>query len=808
MFAAIGRFTYRFRFTLIAVLVVVVAVSGVWGYFSLGKATKMSGLYDEGSQSVAVANLTDSANGRTSASDILVLIQADKGKSVTDPAIVDEVKADTAKIAAQYGAKGKTPKLDDAKFISYATVGASLTKTEADGTSWGFLSLSMLSNDDTQRGKDWDDIRDGLASDLQSKDFTAHFAGLVPVTSAVTEGVARDSARASLIALPLVAIVLFFVFGGVIAAALPVIIGVMSIGASSAIVYALTFVTDVNFFVGPIIELIGLGIAIDYGLFIVSRFREELAEGYDTPTAVRRTVMTAGRTVIMSSMLIIGALLCLYIAPLGLLTSMATGALLGVLMSALLSLTMLPAMLAVLGPRVDSLSLGWFLGLLARRGIGGERVKGWAHSATKTKTKEEVERGLWGRVTDAVMKRPAVAAGIVIVLMLALVTPITKLAFGGISQEYLPPTNTTRQAQDKFQELFPTLTGQPIQIVFMNATDDQINGVIDEANKIPGFTGKFVASGNATSTVNSSVDPKTPPLLYKGHPVTIQMYQATLQDPNDSKAVGEAVTWLRGLQVPGAKPGYRYFIVGGTPVLQYDSIESMLDVLPWLMLMLVVVTTVLMFLAFGSLILPIKAVLMSALTLASTLGFLTWMFVEGHGGSVFNFTGGPLMAPVLVLIIAVVFGLSTDYEVFLISRMIEERATGATTPVCIRAGTANTGRIITAAALILIVVTAAFATSELVMMKYVAFGLIAALILDATVVRMVLVPAVMKMLGDDCWWAPHWMRRIQHRIGLGEIALPPETKDGRPIDSIRPQSRVPGRAAPQLVGAGVGAVGG
>uniref|UniRef100_UPI0004F24272 MMPL family transporter n=1 Tax=Prescottella defluvii TaxID=1323361 RepID=UPI0004F24272 len=171
------------------------------------------------------------------------------------------------------------------------------------------------------------------------------------------------------------------------------------------------------------------------------------------------------------------------------------------------------------------------------------------------------------------------------------------------------------------------------------------------------------------------------------------------------------------------------------------------------------------------LVLPIKAVLMSALGLGATLGILTWIFIDGNGAGLLNFTPGPITSPVLVLIVAIIYGLSIDYEVFLLSRMVEARSQGASTTEAIRIGTAHTGRIITAAALILIVVTGAFGFSELVMMKYIAYGMISALIIDATLIRMFLVPAVMKLLGDDCWWAPAWMKRIQEKIGLGEPIL-------------------------------------
>jgi trehalose monomycolate/heme transporter len=216
--------------------------------------------------------------------------------------------------------------------------------------------------------------------------------------------------------------------------------------------------------------------------------------------------------------------------------------------------------------------------------------------------------------------------------------------------------------------------------------------------------------------------------------------------------------------------------VGGTPALEQDSIQSIFTKLPLMAVILISTTTLLMFLAFGSLVLPIKAAIMSALTLGSTLGVLTWIFVDGHFATWLNFTPTPLTAPVIGLVIAVVYGLSTDYEVFLVSRMVEARDCGTSTADAIRIGTATTGRLITAAALVLVVVAGAFVFSDLVMMKYLAFGLVTALLLDATVVRMFLVPSVMKLLGDECWWAPTWLKRLQARIGLGEIGLPDERK--------------------------------
>ena len=269
---------------------------------------------------------------------------------------------------------------------------------------------------------------------------------------------------------------------------------------------------------------------------------------------------------------------------------------------------------------------------------------------------------------------------------------------------------------------------------------------------------------------------------------SVRVIQNPLVNRNDA---AQKVAELRAIPAPRGLE----ILVGGTPALEQDSIQSLFDKLPLMVVVLITTTTILMFLAFGSLVLPIKAALMSALTLGSTMGILTWMFVEsGHGDTIMNYTPQPLMAPMIGLIIAVIWGLSTDYEVFLVSRMVEARERGLSTAEAIRVGTATTGRLITGAALILAVVAGAFVFSDLVMMKYLAFGLLIALLLDATIIRMFLVPAIMKLLGDDCWWAPRWMKRIQEKLGLGETELPDERK--------RPTVREPAESPEALVGVG------
>ena len=290
-------------------------------------------------------------------------------------------------------------------------------------------------------------------------------------------------------------------------------------------------------------------------------------------------------------------------------------------------------------------------------------------------------------------------------------------------------------------------------------SDAQVEQVRGKAMTIPGF-----------------IDPDDNPAnMWKERPYldgaskdpSVRVIQNGLVNRNDA---GTKVAELRSISAPRGLTVW----VGGTPALEQDSIQSIFSKLPLMALILIGTTTLLMFLAFGSLVLPIKAAIMSVLTLGSTLGVLTWIFVDGHFSELLNFTPTPLTGPVIGLVIVVIYGLSTDYEVFLVSRMVEAREHGTSTANAIRIGTATTGRLITAAALVLVVVAGAFVFSDLVMMKYLAFGLVTALVLDATVVRMFLVPSVMKLLGDECWWAPRWMKRLQNRMGLNEIGLPDE----------------------------------
>jgi RND superfamily putative drug exporter len=864
---------------------------GIYGA-SLGQHVTQSGFYDDTSQSVAASELSDNVYGRDRLSHIVAVLDAPDGKKANDPQWSKQIKNELDKVVADH----PDQILSWQGYLTNPTGDPTSNKALANEGTRTFVVMPLKGNDDDTILKNYKIIQ----PDLQTvDDGKIQLAGLQPIASELTGTIGDDQKRAEVAAIPLVAVVLFFVFGTVIAASLPALIGGLTIMGALGIMRLAAEFTPVHFFAQPVVTLIGLGIAIDYGLFIVSRFREELAEGYDTEAAVRRTMMTSGRTVMFSAVIIVASSVPLLLFPQGFLKSITYAIIASVMLAAIMSNTVLIASLAVLGHRVDSLGVnsltkfalpntiksdpsnqkqntlalaaipaglllppvGIAIGHIARTQIKrtGEQGAGlaliglvfaylgtygglaygvyalrdagviegalfwillgivifcasvtailvlaryvplirkptiwWLHflaeKTQKTKTREEVEKGFWGTLVNKVMKRPGAFALPIVIVMILLVIPLGQLALGGISEKYLPPDNAVRQAQNAFDSSFPGYRTEKLTLVVQGATQEQLAQVKNEASQITGFTGTWderpVAPDVTDSAIPKGTDGQLHPCLSKDLPCVLQN---GLEVRNDA---AKKIDELRNLSAPKGVTIW----VGGTPALEQDSIHSLFAKLPLMVVVLILTTTVLMFLAFGSLVLPIKAALMSALTLGSTMGILTWMFVDGHGSGLMNYTPQPLMAPMIGLIIAVIWGLSTDYEVFLVSRMVEARARGLSTAEAIRIGTATTGRLITGAALVLAVVAGAFVFSDLVMMKYLAFGLLLALLLDATIIRMFLVPAIMKMLGDDCWWAPQWMKRIQERLGLGEVELPDERK--------RPTARDPEVDSEALVGAG------
>jgi trehalose monomycolate/heme transporter len=787
VFAWWGRTVYRYRYIVIGVMVALCLGGGIYG-ISLGNHVTQSGFYDEGSESVHASVTADGTYGRDTSGHIVGIYTAPEGKTVDDPAFKQKILDNLEQVEKDHPDQ-------ILRSIGYFKNPDTLKNMADADKQHAFMSIQLkgdnddaiLNNYNKNVGEDGTTVKDALLA-IGDDGVDVKLAGLQPLAAELTGTIGEDQRRAEVAAIPLVCVVLFFVFGGVVAAALPGLIGGLTIAGALGIMRLIAEFIPVHFFAQPVVTLMGLGIAVDYGLFMVSRFREEIAEGYDTESAVRRTVMTSGRTIMFSAVILVASSVPLLLFPQGFLKSITYAIIASVMLAAILSITVLAALLAILGPNVDALGVRTLLRVPFVRNWKPMRIYvTWlADKTQKTKTRAEVEKGFWGKLVNRVMKRPIAFAAPIVIAMILLIIPLGQLALGGISEKYLPPDNSVRQAQEEFDKTFPGFRTEPLTIVMQRddgepITDQQIAEVRANAMTVSGF-------------IDPDDDPskmwqERPYLDGASKDPTVRVIQNGLENRNDAAKKIEELRELtppRGITVS----------VGGTPALEQDSIHSLFDKLPLMVAILIVTTTILMFLAFGSVVLPIKAAVMSALTLGSTMGVLTWMFVDGHGSDLMNYTPQPLMAPMIGLIIAVIWGLSTDYEVFLVSRMVEARERGLSTAEAIRIGTATTGRLITGAALVLAVVAGAFVFSDLVMMKYLAFGLLIALLLDATIVRMFLVPAIMKLLGDDCWWAPRWMKRLQERLGLGETELPDERKRPAVRDSAQDERALVGAGAP------------
>ncbi|MFI6166142.1 MMPL family transporter [Nocardia sp. NPDC051052] len=704
----------RRRFAVIGVIVFAMLALGAYG-LGLGDELSSRGWDDPTSDSAQAARLRDEVFGFDHSGDVILLFTAPPGKTIDDPAFAGAIVDSLNTLPRRF--PNEIAKING----TYWDTETGLTLPDIFGSAdhrHAFASVAVRGGNETELMRNFSKV----AGRIDIPGIDMQVAGGQAVAGALNDTMVRDQRRLELIAIPVVAVLLFFLFGGVVAAALPLIVGGLTVLAAWGAIRAITLVTEVNSFVSPVVSMIGLGLAIDYGLFIVSRFRDELADGHEVPMAVRRAVTTAGRTVVFSATIVVVAAGAILLFPQGFLKSFAYGAMITVALAALTSITLLPALLAVLGHRVDALGFDWF---------------------RKTRSADDVRHNIWGRIADAVMKRPLAVAIPVCAILLLLIAPIQNVVFGGITERFLPPDDPTRLAQQHFDDIFPLRRIDPIQLVLTTYRSSDIDTVVARANQAPGLATPFPAP----------IQGPAEPFVYTTDTVLTGSGQADA-----------AIDYLRSMPLPNGTT----LLVGGELAAQRDSIDALLDRLPLMLTVVFLATTALLFLTFGSLILPLKAAALNLLGLGATVGVLTWIFVEGHGASLLGCTPQPIMPLILMLIVSVIYGLSTDYEVFLLARIVEARRAGASTTAAVRTGVARTGRIITAAAAILIVVTGVFALSDLVMMQYIALGMVTALFIDATVLRLLLVPATMKLLGDLCWWAPGWMLRVHRKVVVRE----------------------------------------
>ncbi|HEY2298729.1 MAG TPA: MMPL family transporter [Jatrophihabitans sp.] len=542
--------------------------------------------------------------------------------------------------------------------------------------------------------------------------------------------VGKDLAVAESIAVPLTVILMIIVFGSLVASLLPLAIGVLAIFAAFATLDLFTHVTSVSIFAINLASGLGLGLGMDYALLMVSRFREELAKGVEVRDAVARTMATAGRTIAFSALAIAAALSAMLVFPVYFLKSFAYAGVSVTLFSAASALLVLPALLTVLGRRVNSGRI---------RGIRPVR---------------RVEAPFWGSLAVAVMRRPVVAALPVIAVLLFLTTPLLSVTFGTPDERVLPTSAPSHQVGDALRNDFAT-TPDVIDVLITPALRQaQLQSYTHQLTHLRGVHGVNISVGAASA----------------GQPTSQRVSLSTGLDAA-SGAAQELVRQVRAVTAPAGTT----VLVGGATATLIDAKHAISSHLLLAGALIVATTFILLFLFTGSILQPIRALLGTALTLGATLGAMVWIFQDGHFASLLGFTPRPTDTAMPVLLFCIAFGLSMDYELFVISRIKELHDAGVGNADAVAGGLARTGRIVSTLAALLAVGFFAFGTSHVSFIQLFGLGTGLAILIDATLVRGVLVPAFMRAFGQRSWYAPRPLRRIHNRIGVSENPLDQET---------------------------------
>ncbi|MFG1851000.1 MMPL family transporter [Actinomadura geliboluensis] len=718
MFERWGRWVHRRRRWVLAVAGAALVFAGVWGTGVFGALSSAGGFETPGSESTKATRIAEQALGRDAA-DVVVLYQ---GKTtVDDPSYRTSVEQ----------ALGALPKDKVASVGTYWTTKAPQF-VSGDRTST-YAVLEMAGADDAARASSYEAIKDELTE--VGGGLTAKAGGPVATSAAIDERVTSDITRAEAIAMPVLLVLLVLIFGGLVAAGLPLLVGGFAILGSFTALHALAYATDVSIFAVNITTFLGLGLAIDYGLFVVSRFREELRrDGASVEDALAATMNTAGRTVAVSGVTVAISLSGLLLFDQNFLVSMGYGGIATVFVCMLGALTVLPALLAVLGPKVDALPL-------------------WR--------RRRESRGWWARLAHSVMRRPVVYVVATVALLLALGAPFLRINWGGVDAAALPAGTDARAVAEALDARFPRNATTPVNAIVTGTSDRAaINAFGDRLAALPGAAGATVTGSEGTTTriaVRYDADP----------------YSDTARD---------LVQKVRDAPAP---PGAQVH-VGGATADVVDEVGGLGGTLPWLALLVGGATFLLLFLAFGSVVLPLKAIVMNLLSLSATFGAVVLMFQDGHLSGLLGFTPMSAIAPAMpILMLVMLFGISMDYEVFLLSRVREEYDRTGSNTAAVAAGMQRTGGIITSAALLFIVVIGAFATSGITMIKMVGVGMAVAILVDATIVRALLVPAMMRLMGRANWWAPGPLSRFYGRYGIREA----------PVTNLRKPLVVPLEAA-------------
>jgi RND superfamily putative drug exporter len=694
------------------VLSAAVALAAVAGAFGFGVSKHLSpyGANDPATQSVQATNRFQAAAGRQIDPGIVALI--DSG-NVRTPAAEKRLRDVERRLRAQ----------PDVVTVQSFYDSRNPAMVARDGRST-YVVAYFKPLSDKRLSDDAKVIERSFASQADVK-----LGGTAIANAQVNAQVSHDLEHAELLAFPLIFLLSLLFFRSLVAALLPPLLGGLAIICTFFLLRIVSTFADLSVFALNLTTGLGLGLAIDYSLFIVSRYREESARSGFGPVAFTRTLQTAGRTVIFSSLTIAAAAASLTIFPQRFLYSMGIAGALVALIAGSLALTVLPALLAVLGPRVNALSPAWL-----RRAADRD-----ARPAT---------RGGWYRLAQFVRRRPGRIALATGAALIAVGIPFTQVKFITVDARVLPPSSSARQVSDALRTQFPPNRTNPLEVVLgAPASSVQVRTVAAQITRLPDVAAVAPPQPAGRSTSLVAVAP--------------------VHDPLASTTV-RLVKSVRAIHPPF------YLGVAGQTASYVDLEHSLGAHLPAVLAVVVVATLIVLFLMTGSVVLPLKAVLMNALNLSAMFGILVLIFQDGNLQGLLGFTSeGALEATQPILLFAIGFGLATDYGVFLLTRIKEARDAGAPNDVAVALGLERTGRIVTAAALLFAVAIGAFVTSNIVFIKQLGLGAALSVLIDASVIRALLVPSLMELLGDLNWWAPRPLRRLHDRIGLSEGAPQP-----------------------------------
>jgi RND superfamily putative drug exporter len=630
----------------------------------------------------------------------VVLVIDAKDKSVDDPSVVAIATELESQVRAESSAES---------VLSYWSSGGAPSLKSKKGTS-AFIFVYLKSNDFTEidkLGGIYQEKYDG-----NYKGLNVYASGGAVFANAINGRIQDDLKLSEAVSIPLTFLLLLFVFGAMAASAMPLVVGITAILGTFFAMYLLTLITDVSIFALNLTTGLGLGLGIDYALLIVNRFREEMARGLDNETAIVNTLRSAGKTVFYSGLTVVLTLISLTFFPQNFLKSMGYAGAAVVALAVIGALIPLPALLAILGAKINK-------GVVRRSGI------------------VQKEDGRWAQIARFVMRRPVSVVAASLAILAILIAPITNIKFSQIDSDVLPKSDRAYQASLFIANEFPGQESNPIEIVFPDGAQqsEQIATYMAALKQIPGVVrvGEIQIVGNAARLVAiHSMKPRTP----EGE---------------------ELIHKIRELPAPEGT------LVGGIAADYTDTQGAISSTMPKVLGWIMITVLLLLFAFTGSLLLPIKAVILNFTSLAATMGVLTWIFIDGNFKELLGdfIVNGTLDTNTMVLVSIVAFGLSMDYEVFLLSRIKEEHDAGKSNIDAVALGLQKSARIITAAAFILAVVFAAFVLSGVTSIKMMGFGVAFAILLDATLIRAFLVPALMRLFGDWNWWAPRALKRFQ-----------------------------------------------